>query len=87
MSLSTREQKVLGALDGAYDGMLDLLRTLVNIESGSYNKAGVDAVVDTLRRHLEAHGVSCDSTRTTSTEAACAPPSTARRGRRRIPCC
>jgi len=32
----------------------------VNIESGSNNKAGVDAVVAALRQHLEARGVTCE---------------------------
>ena len=60
MPLTTREQEILGSLDQMHDDMVELLRQLVNIDSGSYNKAGVDAVVDALRRHLEAHGVACD---------------------------
>ena len=60
MALSTHEQQVLAALDPMYDQMFGLLRTLVDIDSGSYNKAGVDAVVATLRDHLVAHGVACE---------------------------
>lgn len=60
MSLTPREKELLDSLDPLHDAMVELLRTLVDIESGSYNKAGVDAVVDTLRRHLEAHGVPCE---------------------------
>lgn len=43
------------------DAMLMLLEELVNIDSGSYNKAGVDAVGVRLRRHLETHGVPCET--------------------------
>ena len=60
MALNTREQEVLGALDGMHDEMVAFLERLVNIESGSYNKAGVDAVVAALRDHLAARGVACD---------------------------
>lgn len=60
MSLGTRESEVLGALDQLHDEMVELLRKLVNIDSGSYNKAGVDAVVAALREHLAARGVACE---------------------------
>lgn len=60
MALSTRESEVLGALDQMRGEMVELLRKLVNIDSGSYSKAGVDAVVAALRQHLEARGVVCE---------------------------
>lgn len=60
MSLGTRESEVLGALDQLHDEMVELLRKLVNIDSGSYSKAGVDAVVAALREHLAARGVACE---------------------------
>jgi glutamate carboxypeptidase len=60
MAFSTRESEVLGALDQTHGEMVELLRKLVNIDSGSYCKAGVDAVVDALRQHLEARGVVCE---------------------------
>lgn len=40
--LSIRERKVLDWRAEQHDAMQALLATLVNIDSGSYNKAGVD---------------------------------------------
>jgi glutamate carboxypeptidase len=37
--------------------MIDLLRDVVNIDSGSYDKAGVDAVGARFERHFAAHGI------------------------------
>ena len=39
--------------------MLDLLERIVNIDSGSYDHAGVTAVAETLAAFLENHGVAC----------------------------
>lgn len=39
------------------EAMIALLREIVDIDSGSYNKPGIDAVGGVLRRFLEAHGV------------------------------
>ena len=58
MSLSTQEKQVLDALEQSGSSMRELLRELVNIDSGSYDKAGVDAVQAVLRKHLAEHGVS-----------------------------
>ena len=41
------EQKILEWLGGQHDAMLALLETLVNTDSGSYDKAGVDAAAST----------------------------------------
>jgi len=41
--------------------MVALLADLVNIDSGSYNKRGVDAVGDRLRVWLDAAGISCET--------------------------
>lgn len=38
--------------------MIDLLRDVVNIDSGSYDKAGVDAVGARFERHFSEHGIS-----------------------------
>lgn len=57
--LQAREQKVLDLLAQAQPQMLALLQQLVDIDSGSYQKPGVDAVVERLRLHLEQHGVAC----------------------------
>jgi glutamate carboxypeptidase len=59
-SLSTQEKEVLQWLDRSHDAMVELLREIVNIDSGSYHKAGVDAVVSALRGHLEKEGVFCE---------------------------
>src|SRR3954452_7758816 len=37
--------------------MIDLLRDVVNIDSGSYDKEGVDAVGARFERHLAEHGI------------------------------
>ncbi len=49
--------QILAWLDGQREAMTDLLREIVNIDSGSYNKAGVDAVGTVLERHLAANGI------------------------------
>ncbi|MGA7865835.1 MAG: hypothetical protein WCA23_17910 [Stellaceae bacterium] len=43
-----------------HQAMVALLADLVNIDSGSYNKRGVDAVGDRLRAWLEAAGIPCE---------------------------
>jgi len=48
---------VLDWLAAQKDAMLDLVRTLVDIDSGSYDKAGVDAVGARLRAFLAAHDI------------------------------
>lgn len=57
--LTEDEAKVLDWLSQSHDDMVELLRKIVNIDSGSYNKAGVDAVSRILREYLELHKVSC----------------------------
>src|ERR1700747_1543661 len=44
-----------------HQAMVTLLADLVNIDSGSYNKRGVDAVGDRLRAHLETAGIDCET--------------------------
>jgi len=51
------ETLVLDWLAAQQDAMLDLVRTLVDIDSGSYDKAGVDAVGTRLRAFLAAHEI------------------------------
>jgi glutamate carboxypeptidase len=43
-----------------HEAMVALLADLVNIDSGSYNKRGVDAVGGRLRARLEAAGIACE---------------------------
>ena len=51
------ETLVLDWLASQRDAMLELVRALVDIDSGSYDKAGVDAVGARLRAFLSAHDV------------------------------
>jgi glutamate carboxypeptidase len=51
------EALVLEWLASQREPMFDLVRMLVDIDSGSYDKAGVDAVGARLRAFLAAHGV------------------------------
>jgi glutamate carboxypeptidase len=44
-----------------HEAMVSLLAELVGIDSGSYNKRGVDAVEDRLRAWLEAAGIACET--------------------------
>src|ERR1700740_2555267 len=44
-----------------YQAMVALLADLVNIDSGSYTKRGVDAVGERLRTHLETAGIVCET--------------------------
>ena len=51
---------ILEHLGRQHQAMVALLADLVNIDSGSYNKRGVDAVGDRLRAFLEAAGISSE---------------------------
>jgi glutamate carboxypeptidase len=52
---------IIEHLGRQHQAMVALLAELVNIESGSYNKRGVDAVEDRLRTWLEAAGITCET--------------------------
>lgn len=54
------ETQVLDWLSAREEDMLRLTEEIVNIDSGSYDKVGVDAVAEALRRFLEASSVACD---------------------------
>ena len=56
------EQQILEWLGGQRGAMLALLETLVNTDSGSYDKPGVDAVGGHIREFLKGHGIACDVT-------------------------
>src|SRR3954453_16123181 len=56
------EQKILDWLGGQRDAMLALVKTLVNTDSGSYDKAGVDAVGGHIRAFLDGHGIASEIT-------------------------
>ncbi|MEJ2378061.1 MAG: M20 family metallopeptidase [Pseudolabrys sp.] len=55
--ITAKERAVLDWLAAQGDVMQALLATLVNIDSGSYNKAGVDRVGDAICRFLDQHTV------------------------------
>jgi glutamate carboxypeptidase len=52
-----RERQVLDWLAQQHDAMQALLATLVNIDSGSYNKVGVDRVGEAICEFLERHQI------------------------------
>src|SRR5438067_10268626 len=52
---------ILEHLGRQHQAMVGVLADLVNIDSGSYNKRGVDAVGDRLRGFLEAAGIPCET--------------------------
>ncbi|MCR9135508.1 MAG: M20 family metallopeptidase [Alphaproteobacteria bacterium] len=58
---NAREKQVTDWLAEREQDMLDLTQELVNIDSGSYDKAGVDAVGAVLERFLEDAGIPCDT--------------------------
>jgi glutamate carboxypeptidase len=51
------ETRITEWLASQKDAMVDLLRDVVNIDSGSYDKPGVDAVGSRFQEHFEAHGI------------------------------
>jgi glutamate carboxypeptidase len=54
------EGEILEWLDGQRGAMLALLEEIVNIDGGSYDKAGVDAVGARLRKFLEEQDIACE---------------------------
>jgi len=52
---------ILEYLGRQHQAMVRLLADLVNIDSGSYNKRGVDAVGERLRAYLESVGIVCET--------------------------
>jgi glutamate carboxypeptidase len=54
------ERQVLDWLAGQGGAMQAMLATLVNIDSGSYNKAGVDRMGEAVCRFLDAHAIGYD---------------------------
>ena len=62
LQASKAEQSILDWLGGQRDAMLALLQTLVNTDSGSYDKPGVDAVGGHIRAFLDQHGIASEVT-------------------------
>src|SRR5688572_28850122 len=61
MTVSKNEQAILDWLAGERSAMMGLLEELVNIDGGSYDKAGVDQVGARLRAFFEDHGIGCET--------------------------
>jgi glutamate carboxypeptidase len=55
------EQALLDWLAGQKGAMIALLEDIVNIDGGSYDKAGVDAVGSRIRKFLEESGIACET--------------------------
>ena len=55
--MTAPDADALGWLDTQEDAMLALLERLVNIDSGSYDKPGVDAVGARIAEFLAGHGI------------------------------
>jgi glutamate carboxypeptidase len=56
-----RKTALIEHLGHQHQAMVTLLAELVGIDSGSYNKRGVDAVAERLRAWLEAAGIACET--------------------------
>jgi glutamate carboxypeptidase len=54
------ETQITAWLATQQDAMLAMLREMVDIDSGSYNKPGIDAVGAVIRRFLEGHGLAVE---------------------------
>src|SRR5688572_26668233 len=61
-SSNPNERQILDWLASQRGAMLGLLETLVNTDSGSYDKPGVDAVGGHVRNFLDSHGIASDVT-------------------------
>jgi glutamate carboxypeptidase len=59
---SENERNILAWLGEQHEAMISLLRELVNTDSGSYDKAGVDAVGEHIRNFLSECGIATDVT-------------------------
>jgi glutamate carboxypeptidase len=55
------EPEITAWLATQHDAMVALLRDMVDLDSGSYNKPGIDAVGSVVRRFLESHGLMVQS--------------------------
>lgn len=55
--MSTPDAEILQWISSRQDDMISMLSTLVNVDSGSYDKAGVDAVGAHLSRFFAEHGL------------------------------
>lgn len=61
MSEPDSAASIVAWLAGQQPAMIALLREIVSIDSGSYNKRGIDAVGAAIRRFLEAHAITVET--------------------------
>jgi glutamate carboxypeptidase len=61
MPITARETELLTWLEQQYAPMVGLLGDLVNVDSGSFDAAGVARAGEVIRRHLESRGISCEA--------------------------
>jgi glutamate carboxypeptidase len=59
MTINVREAEMIGWLESQYDAMVELLRRLVDTDSGSYDRDGVARAGALIREHLQARGIAC----------------------------
>ena len=57
MDVTTAEARITGWLATQQQAMIELLREMVDIDSGSYHKPGIDAVGAVLERFFASHGI------------------------------
>src|SRR5947209_20261523 len=62
MAANGSEQKILDWLGGQRDAMLALLQALVNTDSGSYDKEGVDRAGVPIQNFLRENGIASEIT-------------------------
>ncbi len=60
MTSQSGHEELMGWLDEQRPAMVELLETLVNIDSGSYDHPGVEAVGDAIRSHLKERGIATE---------------------------
>lgn len=60
MTSANGHERLMTWLDDQQQAMIDLLEKIVNTDSGSYDHAGVDAVGEIIKAHLEARGMATD---------------------------
>ncbi len=61
MTITAREAPVLTWLERQYEPMVGLLGELVNVDSGSFDAAGVARAGEVIRHHLESRGLACEA--------------------------
>ena len=59
----TAETQITAWLATQQDAMVAMLRDMVNTDSGSYNKPGIDAVGSIVQRFMAEHGIPVETVR------------------------